>query len=223
MWHVSAVVQALPSSQAIVLLANTQPVAGLQLSFVQMLLSLQTTAVAPVHVPAPQTSPAVQAFPSLQAIVLFACAQPVAGLQLSLVQTLLSLQFVAAPPTQAPAEHVSPVVHAFPSLQEAVLFAKTQPVAGLQLSLVQTLPSLQTTGVAPVHVPPPQTSPVVQAFPSLHEAVLFVCVQPAGVQLSSVQGLLSLQSKAAPEQLPPLQTSPIVQALPSSQAAVLFA
>jgi hypothetical protein len=39
---------------------------------------------------------------------------------------------------------------------------------------VQTLLSLQTTGVAPAHTPPPQTSPVVQAFPSSQEFVLFV-------------------------------------------------
>jgi hypothetical protein len=45
------------------------------------------------------------------------------------------------------------VVQATPSLQGAVLFAKTQPVAGLQLSVVHTLLSLQTTGVPGVHVP----------------------------------------------------------------------
>jgi hypothetical protein len=46
---------------------------------------------------------------------------------------------------QVPPPHVSPMVHAFPSSQAAVLFVNTQPVAGLQLSDVQTLPSLQTS------------------------------------------------------------------------------
>jgi hypothetical protein len=41
------------------------------------------------------------------------------------------------------------------------------------VSVVQTLPSLQTAGV-PVHTPPPQVSFAVQKFPSLHGLVLFV-------------------------------------------------
>jgi hypothetical protein len=48
-------------------------------------------------------------------------------------------------PTQLPAWHVSFCVHAFPSSQAFVLLVKTQPVAGLHESVVQTLPSLQTT------------------------------------------------------------------------------
>jgi hypothetical protein len=49
-WHepppqASPVVQALPSSQAFVLFVKTQPEAGAHVSFVQALLSLQTTAV----------------------------------------------------------------------------------------------------------------------------------------------------------------------------------
>jgi len=44
----------------------------------------------------------------------------------------------------------------------------------LQLSVVQMLPSLQTTAVPAWQVPPLQVSPVVQALPSLHGAVLFV-------------------------------------------------
>jgi hypothetical protein len=48
-----------------------------------------------------------------------------------------------------------------------VLFVKTQPVAGLQLSVVQTLPSLHTI-VVPPQAPPEQESPDVHAFPSSH-------------------------------------------------------
>jgi hypothetical protein len=48
-----------------------------------------------------------------------------------------------------------------------VLFVKTHPVAGAHVSVVQALPSLQTTG-GPPQVPPVQLSPLVHAFPSLH-------------------------------------------------------
>jgi hypothetical protein len=43
----------------------------------------------------------------------------------------------------------------------------------LHVSVVQTFPSLQTRAGPPLQVPPPQTSFVVHAFPSLHEFVLF--------------------------------------------------
>lgn len=105
---------------------------------------------------------------------LFVFVQPVAGLHASVVQSLASLQLGGAPPKQEPPEQVSFVVHAFPSLQEFVLFVFTHPVAGLQLSFVQTLLSLQFGAAPPTHTPPEQVSFVVQAFESLHEAVLFV-------------------------------------------------
>jgi hypothetical protein len=44
----------------------------------------------------------------------------------------------------------------------------------LQVSVVHTLLSLQTVADPGLQTPPPQVSPVVQAFPSLHEFVLFV-------------------------------------------------
>src|SRR5580765_1518211 len=52
------------------------------------------------------------------------------------------------------------------------------------------------TAPVPVHVPPPQVSPEVQAFPSLQGAVLLVWLQNALAtsQASSVHGSLSLQS-----------------------------
>ena len=70
------------------------------------------------------------------------------GAQLSVVQTLLSLQLGSGPPTQIPALHVSPVVQALPSLHDRLLFVWTHaPVSGLQLSVVQTLLSSQFTPV----------------------------------------------------------------------------
>ena len=47
-----------------------------------------------------------------------------------------------------PSEHASSIVHSFPSLQGSPFTGtEKQPKAGLQLSAVQTLPSLQLTGV----------------------------------------------------------------------------
>jgi hypothetical protein len=222
--HVSPLVQAFPSSQATVLFVKTHPVAGLHASSVQMLLSLQFSVPVPGwQLPPPQVSPIVQAFPSSQAAVLFVKTQPVAGLHESSVHTLLSSQTIAVP-LHTPPLHVSPLVHALPSSHACVLFVKTHPVAGLHASVVHTLLSLQTIAV-PLHEPPPHVSPLVQASPSSHETVLFVKTQPvAGLHVSVVHTLLSLQfSVPVPGwQLPPPQVSPIVQAFPSSQAAVLF-
>ena len=89
-------VHELPSSQAFVLLVNTQPVTGLQLSVVQGLLSLHTIAP-PLHTPPPQVSPDVQALPSSHAKVLSVNTHPVAGSQLSVVQTLASSQTTGVP------------------------------------------------------------------------------------------------------------------------------
>ena len=70
---------------------------------------------------------------------------------------------------------MSPVVQALPSVHAAVLLAWAQPLAGLQESSVQTLPSSQLRGVPPTQVPAlSQVSLVVQKLPSLH-AVPFGC------------------------------------------------
>src|SRR5438876_92372 len=139
--HVSFVVQALPSSQGRVLFAWAQPVAGLQESVVQTLPSSQLVGAPPAQAPPLQASPEVQALPA---------SQPAGGR-----------------PLQIPPLHVSPVVHTLPSSQAGALFACVQPVAGLQESSVQTLPSLQLAGGPPAQAPPLQASPEVQALPSL--------------------------------------------------------
>ena len=76
------------------------------------------------------------------------------------------------------------------------------------------------TGVPGMHAPPPQVSPVVQAFPSSQAFELLAKTQPdAGLQQSVVHTLLSLQTVAEPGvHTPPLQESPVVQAFPSSHA-----
>src|SRR5437870_44099 len=136
----------------------------------------------------------VQELSSLHGAVVFVWTQPVAASQESSVQPLPSSQFGADPPWQVPPTHVSFVVQAFPSLHGFELFEWTQPLAGLQESSVQPLPSSQSGADPPWQEPPPHVSLVVQAFPSLHGAVLFVWTQPlAGLQESSVQPLPSLQ------------------------------
>jgi hypothetical protein len=49
-----------------------------------------------------------------------------------------------------PPEQASPVVHALPSLQLAVLLLWTQPLAALHESSVQTLPSSQLSEPPPL-------------------------------------------------------------------------
>jgi hypothetical protein len=148
-------------------------VASSQLPLMQGPAALQTLGD-PVHAPPLHASLTVQNRPSSHDAVLFAWTQPTAGLQESSVQMLPSLQLGPGPPTHGPPAQVSPVVQALPSLHEAVLFVWTQPAPGLHESSVQTLPSSQLVAEPPTHAPPAQVSPVVQALPSLHEAVLFV-------------------------------------------------
>jgi hypothetical protein len=189
-----------------------------------------------VHTPAAHTS-LVQALPSSgQRFVLLVCWQPRLGLQVSLVQGLLSL-------------HSAFVVH----VAQFGMGVWVQPLEGLQASVVQALPSLQPSGVPAVqvaawqvsvplhglpslqavplvragwvHAPPPHTS-LVQALPSSAQgAVLLVKTQPlVGLQLSAVQPLLSLQVSGVPAlQLPAWQVSAPLQALPSLQAVPLGA
>ena len=95
---------ALLSLQGAVLSLCTQPVAGLHESSVHTSPSLQLGAGPPAQLPPEHLSAVVQALPSSQDTVLFECVQPVAGLQPSVVQTLLSLQSGGGPPAQLPPE-----------------------------------------------------------------------------------------------------------------------
>ena len=216
------------------------PVTGSQLSKVQMLLSLQLLSGPDVQTPAWQVSPTVQGLPSSQAAPfgLFAkpqtpfvqvacwhwlvgCGQslalrqqpgisvcshvPLLGLQVSVVQMSLSSQSLGPPGTQTPAWQVSPTVQGLPSSQAAPfgLFAKPQT------------PFVQ---VACWHwsVDGGQSVALVQ------QPAIGVCTHwpVSGLQVSTVQGLLSSQSLGPPgTQTPAWQVSPTVQGLPSSQAA----
>jgi hypothetical protein len=204
-WHESPVVQNTPSSQ-------TMPFAR----------------AGCVHSPAPHTS-VVQALPSsVHGPVRFACTQPVAGLQLSSVHSLRSLQLAAGPGWQAPlASQVSPTVQALPSVHAVpgVTFTWSQrSAASLHVSVVQGFASLQLWSGPAVHVPFWQLSATVQNWPSsqLVPLVRFGCVQAPAVQTSLVQVFPSSV------QVPPrgVWTQPVaalhvsvVHSLPSSQLA----
>ena len=76
-----------------------------------------STAEPPPQLPPLQLSSSVQGSPSSQLAVLLAWVQPVAVLQPSVVQTLLSLQSTAEPPQVPEVSQTSSSVQAFPSLQ----------------------------------------------------------------------------------------------------------
>ena len=223
--QMSLTVQALLSLHARIFAANTQPLPLSQLSLVHGLLSLQVTAGPATHAPALQMSPLVHALLSLQVLVLLAIVQPSAGLQLSSVQGLPSLHTLAAPGTHAPLAQMSLTVQALLSLQGEVFGVKTQPLLASQLSLVHGLLSLQTTLAPATQVPPAHASPLVQALPSLHGAVLLLATQPvAESQVSVVQRLPSSHSLGPLGlQVPLSQVSPTVHALLSVHVALLSA
>ena len=139
---------------------------------VQALPSLQVTVVPGTQAPAPQRSPLVQASSSSQGAVLLVWAQPVAGLQESVVQRLVSSQDRTAPLLQVPALHTSPLVQALPSSQAPACGVLTQPRSGSQESVVQALESSQLTVAPETQEPAAQRSPLVQALPSSHRTVL---------------------------------------------------
>ena len=145
---------------------------------VHALPSLQASVPVPPHLPPKQTSPVVQTSPSLHEAVLFTeLHAPVAPSQLSVVHTLLSLQFFGVPGLQLPAEHTSLSVQAFPSSHAAVLLMKPHPVTAWHTAVVHgLLSSAQVTG-RPTHTEFAQVSPVVQAEKSSHGAPSFEPLQ----------------------------------------------
>jgi hypothetical protein len=230
-WQLSAPLQTVPSRQGVPLATGVfeQPKTGLQESVVQTLLSLQLSAVPAVHTPAWQLSAPLQTLPSRHAVPLSTAVlpQPVTGLQASVVQTLPSLQLSAVPGVHAPLWHVSAPLQTLPS-EHAVPFASAtfwQPLAALQASVVQALPSLQLSAVPGVQVPAWQVSPPLHTVVSAHDEPFgtAACWQPAmGSQVSFVHTLLSLQVSAVPAVHTPLwQVSLPLHRLPSAHGAPL--
>lgn len=204
------------------------PLALLQLSVVQGLLSSQTSAAPAAQLPPLQASPLVHGLPSLQLpLVLVWLQLPVVVSQLSVVQGLPSSQLLAEPAEQTPATQLSLLVQASPSLQSPLAAGfKQPPVPGSQASAVHGLPSKQALALPATQVPPLQLSPLVHRLPSSQapSAGAVVQVPVAESQLSVVQGLLSSQLLPAPAtQTAPRQASPSVQTSPSASHGVVVA
>jgi hypothetical protein len=215
-WHTPLPPQVVSSATA----RLRQPLVGSQLSVVQGFSSSQLTCWPP-QVPPLQTSPAVQALPSSHATPMAVALQPLVGSQKSKVHGLLSWQATVAPLHKPPVQ-VSLEVQALLSVQLPVLSAKVQPVWALQPSSVHTLPSAQGNAAPGWHTLLAQLSPTVHRLPSSQEPETAAKLQPVvGLQLSAVQGLLSLQLTGVPTQPPPLQVSLLVHAEASLQVAVL--
>src|SRR3989304_960577 len=140
------------------------------------------------------------------------------------ISSMRSLIELIRLPVHTPLMHVSLNVAGFPSSQALLLFVFVHPLIESQASSVHILPSSQKSGEPDVHIPPLQTSIVVQTFPSSQRLLLFVFVHPlTESQASSVHILPSSQEIGMPDvHTPSLQTSIKVQASPSSQAAILF-
>jgi hypothetical protein len=181
LWHESLCVQALPSLHDVPSLAfgfEHAPVPGSQTPATwHWSLAEQTVAVPDVHTPDWQVSPVVHALPSEQVVPSPAFGfeqRPVPGLHVPAAwHWSLAVQTTGFEPVQTPLWHESLCVQAFPSLQDCPLGAfgfEQSPVPGLQVpatwhwSLAE-----QTVAVPDVQTPDWHVSPVVQAFPSLHD------------------------------------------------------
>jgi len=177
----------------------TQPVAGLHVSVVHGLLSLQVSAVPDLHWLPWHVSTPLHAFPSEQddPFGTAVCVhRSFPSSQASTVHGAVSEQSGAAPGTQpTPAWHVSSPLQNSPSSQSAfvrhtahrsptsshispghgIVDAGRQPDDGLQLSVpLQKRPSSHTSGAPARQAPPAQASPAVQALPSSQALVLLV-------------------------------------------------
>src|SRR6266446_10824471 len=81
-------------------------------------------------------------------------------------------------PMQTPPPQTSPEVARLPSSHVAALFRFSQPTAGgVQMSVVQTLPSSQLRA-PPMQAPPAQVSPTVQTLPSVQASPLLRLAKP---------------------------------------------
>jgi hypothetical protein len=141
-WQASAVVQALPSLQAVPFVFagfEQTPVEGLQVPAVwHWSRAVHVTGLPPVQVPDWQLSPWVQALPSLQAVPLVFAGfeqRPVEVLQVPTTwHWSWAVQVTGVPPVQAPDWQVSVWVQALPSLQVVPLvFGEQVPTRPVRL------------------------------------------------------------------------------------------
>lgn len=116
------------------------PVTGLQVPRKWHLSGAAQVVAVPVQVPPTHLSSVVQTLPSLHGVPLGASAfvhMPVFALQVPATWHWSGGgQTLGAPPTQAPATHLSPVVQELPSSQpvpSGAIVSAHMPVAGLQV------------------------------------------------------------------------------------------
>ena len=227
--HTSSLVHAFPSSQLPVLLAKLHVPSPLHVPVPSWHWFGEAQVYAwPPQLPFVHTSSLVHAFPSLQLPVLFAKLHVPSPLHVPVPSWhwFGEAQVYAWPP-QLPFVHTSSLVHAFPSLQLPVLFAKLHVPSPLHVPV----PSWHWFGEAQVYAWPPQlpfvhTSSLVHAFPSLQLPVLFAKLHvpsPLHVPVPSWHWFGEAQVYAWPPQLPFVHTSSLVHAFPSLQLPVLFA
>jgi hypothetical protein len=250
--QVSTPLQAFPSVQVLFVVHGwhpettvcTQPLVGLQVSAVQMLPSPQSGGVPGTQVVPWQVSVPLHGLPSPQVPVphgvqpaMGVWRQPLVGLQVSAVQALASLQLGGVPGTHVVPWHTSTPLHGLLSPQVPVphgvqpgIGVAVQPLAGLQPSVVQALPSLQVSALPGAHRPDVQTSVPLHGFVSAHSLLVVQAWQPAisvltqplaGLQVSEVQALPSSQLGAVPARHDPAwQVSLPLHGLPSSHSAL---
>lgn len=195
------------------------------MSIVHAMPSSQLSVVPALHVPAiVQVSKPLHAFESehdAPGVAMF--VQPAVGSQASAVHAWLSLQFNVEPGMQEPSElQVSAPLHTLPSVHDAPTFgAATQPVAGLQESVVHVLLSSQVSATPATHVPAEQNSAPSHRSESAQDGpVSGATVQPvAGLHASSVHELPSLQVIGVVVQPTPTVQASVVHALPSVQTS----
>jgi uncharacterized membrane protein len=219
-------VQSLPSSQALFCGAWTQALAVvLQLSAVQSIPSLQLGGVPDWQPVALQVSAPLQKLPSSQALFWGVWTQALAVvLQLSAVQAIPSSQLGGMPGRHPRVGlQVSAPLQKLLSLQALFWGVWTQALAVvLQLSAVQSIPSLQLGGVPDWQPVALQVSAPLQKLPSSQALFCGVWTQALAVvlQLSAVQATPSSQLGGVPGRQPAvaLQVSAPLQKLPSSQA-----
>lgn len=151
--HTSPLVQALPSLHGAAFAVAVQPLDRSHASSVQALPSSHIITFPGRQLPPAHASPLVHAEPSSQGCVVALCWQPLAGAHWSAVQPLLSSQSTGTPPEQLAFTHISPLVHALPSSQLAVLAVWLQPALASHASSVQMLPSSHTIPFPGKHLP----------------------------------------------------------------------
>ena len=229
--HVSAVVQASPSSHDAVVREVVHPAAESHPSETHgsAAFASHTRGGPPLHVPPLHVSAVVQASPSSHDAVVREVTHPAAESHPS--ETHGSAAFAShtrgGPPLHVPPLHVSAVVQASPSLHDEVVREVTHPAAESHPSETHGSAAfaLHTRGGPPLHVPPLHVSAVVQASPSLHDAVVWDVTHPATESHpSETHGSAAFASHTRggpPLHVPPLHVSAVVQASPSSHDEVV--